>query len=167
MAEATVKVKTAKPVTPAAFEQPFAAAKFDLPKFEIPTVEIPTAYRELAEKGIAQAKQNYEKMKQAAEEASDLLEATYTTATKGAANYGVQLIEAFRANANANFDFARDLLTVKSLSEAIELSSAHTRKQFETVTAQTKDLAALAQKVTTETAEPIKSGITKAFRVVA
>ena len=49
----------------------------------------------------------------------------------------------------------------------IELSSAHTRKQFEAVTAQTKDLAALAQKVTTDTAEPVKTGITKAFKAVA
>jgi hypothetical protein len=58
-------------------------------------------------------------------------------------------------------------LTVKSLSEAIELSSAHTRKQFEAVTAQTKDLAALAQKVTAEAAEPVKTGLTRAFKAVA
>ena len=47
-------------------------------------------------------------------------------------------------------------MTVKSLSEAVELSTAHARKQFEAVTAQTKELTALAQKVATETAEPIK-----------
>jgi hypothetical protein len=58
-------------------------------------------------------------------------------------------------------------LTVKSLAEAIELSSAHTRKQFEAVTAQTKDLAALAQKVTSEAVEPVKNGFGKAFRPVA
>jgi phasin len=146
---------------------PFAAGKFEFPKFDIPSVEIPAAYRELAEKSVAQAKQSYEKMKAAAEEATEVMEATYATASRGAADYGLQLIEAFRANANANFDFARDLFTVKSLSEAIELSTAHTRKQFEAVTAQTKDLAALAQKVTTETTEPLKAGVTKAFRAAA
>jgi phasin len=106
-------------------------------------------------------------MKAAAEEATDVLEATFTTYSKGASDYGIKLIEVARANANANFDYVRDLFTVKSLSEAIELSSTHTRKQFEAVTAQTKDLAALAQKLTTETAEPIKTGFSKAFRVVA
>jgi hypothetical protein len=58
-------------------------------------------------------------------------------------------------------------MTVKSLSEAVELSTAHARKQFETMTAQSKDLAALAQKVATETAEPVKESVSKAFKKVA
>jgi hypothetical protein len=49
----------------------------------------------------------------------------------------------------------------------VELSTAHARKQFEALTAQTKDLAALAQKVATDTAEPIKGSVTKAFSKVA
>ena len=59
------------------------------------------------------------------------------------------------------------MITAKSLSEVIELSSAHARKQFETLTAQSKELGALAQKVATETAEPIKNGMNKAFSKVA
>lgn len=170
MAEATLKAKAGKSAETFKVStdgSPFGTPKFEFPKFEMPSVEIPAAYRELAEKSVAQAKQSYEKMKAATEEATDVMEATYATATKGAADYGLHLIEAFRANANANFDFARDMFSVKSLSEAIELSTAHTRKQFEVVTAQTKDLAALAQKVTTETSEPLKQGFSKAFRAVA
>jgi hypothetical protein len=45
----------------------------------------------------------------------------------------------------------------------MELSTEHSRKQFETLTEQTKELAALAQKVTLATAEPLKTGVTKAF----
>ena len=75
--------------------------------------------------------------------------------------------EAARANANATFDFASALIGVKSLSEVVELTTAHARKQFEAVTEQTKDLTAAAQKLATETAEPIKSGVTKAFKKVA
>ena len=37
------------------------------------------------------------------------------------------------------------------------------RKQFETLTEQTKELAALAQKVTLATVEPLKTGATKVF----
>jgi hypothetical protein len=59
------------------------------------------------------------------------------------------------------------LLTAKSLSEMLELSTTHTRKQFEALTAQSKELGALAQKVATDTAEPIKSGMNKAFAKVA
>jgi hypothetical protein len=52
---------------------------------------------------------------------------------------------------------------VKSPSEFFELSTNHSRKQFETLTEQTKELAALAQKVTLATAGPLKTGATKAF----
>jgi phasin len=146
-----------------AFEFP----KFEIPNFEMPKLEVPAAFREFAEKGVSQAKENYEKMKAAAEEATDVLEDTYATATKGAVDYGRKLIEATRLNTNAAFDFYTGLMNVKSYSDAIELSTAHARKQFEAVTAQTKDLAALAQKVATETAEPIKDSVTKAFSKVA
>ena len=78
-----------------------------------------------------------------------------------------KLIEAARANTNAYFDYAGQMLTVKSLAEAVELSTAHLRKQFEVLTAQTKDLSALAQKVATETSEPIKSGMSRAFSKVS
>jgi len=162
MAEAATapKVKTSK-------TGPFEMPKFEMPKFDIPKVEMPAAFREFAERGVAQAKDTYEKMKAVAEEATDVLESTYSTATKGASDYGLKVIEAARVNTNAVFDFAGELITAKTLSEMIELSSAHARKQFEALTQQSKELGALAQKVATETAEPIKSGMTKAFSKVA
>jgi len=49
----------------------------------------------------------------------------------------------------------------------VELSTAHARKQFETLSEQGKELATLAQKVATEAAEPIKEGMSKAARKVA
>jgi phasin len=161
MSETATKSKTA-PIT-----GPFEMPKFEMPKFDMPKVEMPAAFREFAERGVAQCKDTYEKMKAAAEEATDVLETTYSTASKGASDYGMKMIEAARLNTNAAFDFASELLTAKSLSEVIELSSAHTRKQFETLTAQSKELGALAQKVAADTAEPIKSGMNKAFSKVA
>jgi phasin len=164
MAEATTapKVKTSKPVA-----SPFEMPKFEMPKFEIPKVEMPAAFREFAERGVAQCKDTYEKMKAAAEEATDVLETTYSTATKGASDYGMKVIETARVNTNSAFDFANELIAAKTLSEVIELSSAHARKQFEALTEQSKELTALAQKVATDTAEPMKSGMNKAFAKVA
>src|SRR6202023_124443 len=113
---AKAKAKTA-PIIPM-FELP----KFDLPKFDLPKLEVPAAFREIAEKGVAQAKDAYEKVKAATEEATDLIEDTYTTAAKGAADYNLKVIEAARTNTNAAFDYARELLDVKSFSDVIELS---------------------------------------------
>ena len=131
MTEAMEGTKSRSKAGPAAFEMP----KFELPSFEMPKLEIPTAFREMAEKSVSQAKETYEKMKSAAEEATDMLEDTYATATKGASDYGLKVIEAARENTNAAFDFATQLITVKSLSEVMELSTAHARRQFETLTA--------------------------------
>ncbi len=160
MAEATTtpKAKTSKSAV-----GPFEMPKFEMPKFDIPNVEMPAAFREFAERGVAQAKDTYEKMKAAAEEATDMIETTYSTASKGASDYGLKMIEAARANTNAAFDFAGELLGAKTLSEVVELSSAHARKQFETMTQQGKELSALAQKLAADTAEPMKTGMGKVF----
>ena len=171
MAEASTT--TIKPKTkPAAASYSTETAKFDIPrfdipKFEIPNLEVPAAFREIAEKGVTQAKDNWEKMKAATEEATDLLETSYATASKGAADYGLKVIEITRTNTNAAFDFASELLTAKTLSEVVELSTAHARKQFDAVIAQAKELTTLVQKVATETAEPLKTGVTNAFKKVA
>ena len=161
---ATPKAKS-KPVAVAApaFEMP----KFEIPKFEMPKFEVPTAFREIAEKGIAQAKENYEKVKGAAEQATDVLEETYSTASKGCASYGLKLVETTRANSDAAFDLMSELMTAKSYSEVVELSSAYLRKQFDALVAQAKELAEHAQKVATDTAEPIKESISTTFNKAA
>ena len=166
MSDVTTKAKPKAATAGFASEMP----KFEIPrmpKFEVPKMEVPAALREFAEKSVNQAKDNWEKMKAASEEASDLIEGSYATASKGAADYGLKVIEVSRANTNAAFDFATKLFTVKSLAEAVELSTSHMRKQFDTFSAQGKELTALAQKVTTETVEPIKESVTSAFKKVA
>ncbi len=142
-----------------------ATPKFELPKFDLPKVEMPEAFRDMAEKGVQQAKDAYARIKTAAEEATDLAEDTYATASKGAAEYNLKALEALRVNMNAAFDYTREFLGAKTAAEAVELSASYTRKQFEALAAQTKDLSALAQKVATETAAPIKAGVTKSLKV--
>ncbi|MCF8477792.1 MAG: phasin [Pseudolabrys sp.] len=135
--------------------------KFEMPKFEMPSMEVPPAFREIAEKGVAQAKENYEKMKSSAEQATEMLEETYATASKGCSGYGLKVIESARANSNAAFDLFGELLTAKSYSDVVEKTTAYMRTQFDTVTAQAKELTEQAQKVATETAEPIKESFAK------
>jgi len=129
--------------------------------------EAQTAFREFAEKGIVQAKENYAKMKSAAEEATGILEHTYANASKGAADYGLKVIEAARANSNAVFDYAAELLGARTLAQMVEISTAHTRKQIEQVSEQARELTTLAQKVATTTAEPLKEGFTSLAKKAA
>jgi phasin len=164
MAEATAATTKAKAKpAPGVFETP----KFEMPSFEMPKIDMPAAFREFAEKGTAQAKEAYEKMKAAAEESTAVLEDTYATTARGVTAYNLKLIECARTNTNAAFDFAGQFLSAKSMSEAIELSSAHARKQFEAMSAQGRELTELAQKVAGDSVEPIKSGVYQAFNKVA
>jgi phasin len=141
-----------------------ALPKFELPHFDLPKFEISNAFREMAEKSVSQAKETYDRFKSVAEEATDVLEGTYATASKGVSEYGQKVIEAARQNTNAAFDFATKLIKVKSLSEAVELSTAHTRKQYEAVATQTKELVAIAQKTAAETVEPVKESFGKVLK---
>jgi hypothetical protein len=52
---------------------------------------------------------------------------------------------------------------LQSPADFIEMSSDHSRKQFETLTEQTKELAELAQKIVLATAQPLKTDFPKAF----
>jgi len=168
MTDATVTPTPAsKPRSKTAASPTHETPRFEAPKFEMPTIEIPAAFREIAEKGVAQARENYEKMKSVAEEATDVLEDTYTTAARGASSYGLKVIEHARANSDAAFDLMTRLMTAKSYAEVIELSSSFVRQQFDAFTAQARDLADTAQKVAADTAEPIKQGFTSALKKAA
>ena len=129
--------------------------------------EVPEQMRAFAEKGVSQARDSYAKFKDAAETHNGTIEAVFTTASKGASEYSAKLMEFMKANTSTALDFAQQLLSVKSPSEAMELWTAHTKKQFETLTAQAKELAELGKKVATETAEPIKANASKLFKPAA
>ena len=118
-------------------------------------------------KGSAQTKEAFGKMNAATADAAALIKNSYSTAIKGAQDYNNKVIEFAQSNTECAFDFALKLSEVKSPSDFIEMATNHSRKQFEMLTEQAKELAALAQKVTLTTAEPLRSGVTKAFSQVA
>ena len=144
MLDSTTKTTTAKPAS---------SSKLDATQ----------VFRATAEKGTAQAKEAFEKVGAATAEATDLIKNSFSTAVKGAQDYNTKVIEFVQTNTKATVDFVQKLSGVKSPSEFIELSTDHSRTQFETLTEQTKELAALAQKVTLANVEPLKAGVTKAF----
>ena len=129
--------------------------------------EVPEQMRALAEKGVSQARDSYAKFKDAAETHNGTIEAVFSTVSKGASEYSAKVMEMMKSSTTANLDFAQELIAVKSPSEAMELWTSHTRKQFETFAAQAKELAELTQKVATETVEPIKTNASKLFKPAA
>ena len=129
--------------------------------------EVPEQMRAFAEEGVLQARDSYAKFKDAAETHNSTVEAVFTSVSKGASEYSAKLIEFFKANTTSSLDFAQELFGVKTPSEALELWTQHARKQFETYTAQAKELTELGQKVVSEAAEPIKANASKFYKPAA
>jgi len=121
--------------------------------------------RAALEKGLTETRANYAKVKSATDEATSALEASYATAKTGVAEINTKAIEALKATAEANFEFAKSVFAVKTISDFVALQTEFTRKQIEMLTAQSKDLGALAQKVANDSVEPIKAQVAKTFKV--
>ena len=144
---------TARPATP-----------FDAFNISMPSVEVPAAFRDFAEKGIAQARDAYAKLKTAAEDATGVVEDTYETAREGAFALGVKALDATKVNSDASFALARDLFGAKTFAEVIELQTAYARKTFDTFTTQAKEFQDLAQKFVADTVKPVTEQVEKTFK---
>lgn len=138
----------------------------EMPLFELLKMAMPGIFRGIAEQGAVRVKVNCEKMKVATEEMADSLRETYSANAKGAADYGVRVIEISGANTASAFDFLTHLMGTKSLAEIMQLSLAQARKNFDVTSAQNKELWDLAQKVAVETAEPIKKIVARVLQKV-
>jgi phasin len=139
---------------------------FDMPLFELPRMAMPGVFRGIADHSVARVKESCEKMKAASGEMADVLRETYSTNTKGAADYGVKIIEISSVNTSSAFDFLTNLVGTKSLFEIMTVSAAQAHKNFDVASAQNRELWNLAQKAATETAEPIKKSVARVLQNV-
>jgi hypothetical protein len=109
--------------------------------------DAPEALRDVAERSAAQAKENLEKMS-AAGEATNLLKHSSPTTFKGTQDYSAKVLEFTNANINAAVEQATKLASVKSPMEFFALSNDYAKRQFEILTRQVQELAAIVQKMT-------------------
>lgn len=159
---APVKAEPAQPAPALALPQVDIARAIETAA--APAREIQTSVREAAEKGVEETRAAFARVKAATEEASGSLEASVKLVAEGTLAFNHKLVDAVRANTEAQFDLVKALLGVRSWSEAIALNSEHARKQFDALNAQGKDLAAFAQKVTQDSFAPLKDSFSKAFQ---
>jgi phasin len=140
-----------------------AYAQSQAPKAAAPSkaADAPEVLRDVSEKTVAQAKENFENMSAAAGAATEQMKNTGSAAFKGAQDYSAKVLEFAHLNINAAFEHARKLSSVKSPTEFFALSNDHLRQQFEILSRQAQELAAIAQKMTAATTESIKAGVHK------
>ncbi|AMN54898.1 MULTISPECIES: phasin [Stappiaceae] len=153
------KARTTKAKTAAA-----GVAFPDFEAFAMPKMEVPAMFREATEKGIENAREAYAKVKNAAEDATDLMEDTFETSRQGVVEFNHKAVDAAKANADATFTFVKDIMSAKSLAEAIELQSTFARQQFDALSAQSKEMHELATKLGTDVSAPVKEAFEKSFK---
>lgn len=161
----TASAKTAPKARAAKAKAAPAGVAFpDFEAFAMPKMEIPSMFREATEKGIENARGAYAKVKTAAEDATDMMEDTFETSRQGVVELNHKAVDAAKTNTDAAFTFVKDIMSVKSLAEAIELQSSFARSQFETLSAQTKEMQELATKLGTDVSAPVKEAMEKNFK---
>ena len=159
----TVEAPALKAEKPVATEAPAAAAMFALPSFEMPTALASDDVVDLAEKSIANARDFYEQAKASMEEKSNAFEKSMLAATESSKDLQGKVVEAAKSNIDAGFSFLNGMIAAKSLSEAIELQSSFAAKQFETLSAQGKDIQESLTKSFEEASAPMKAAADKAM----
>jgi phasin len=159
-----LKVSAAAPVEPAV-----AAVNAAMPsevKFAAaPAAEVQQSFRTALEKGVVESRAAFAKAKSAADETASAFEVSFAAAKDGASAINTKAFEAMRAHADANFDFLKAVFAVKSLPDLITLQTDFVRKQVETMTGQSKDFGALAQKAMAGAVEPIKDQVARSFKL--
>ena len=134
---------------------------FGMPWLDFSKIALPGVRGELAAQGFARAREGCEKIKAASAEMTEALRETYSSNARGATDYGLKVFEISNANAASALDFFAHLLGSKSATDVLALSATQARKAFDTASDQNKELWALAQKLATETGEPIRKHVTK------
>ena len=92
-----------------------------------------------------------------ARQAAGRVQESSSRAAEGFREYQLKVLSATQANVNALFEYAHHLLRAQSMSELVDVSTAHSRHQFEMMAEQTRELASSAQKIATETTRPLTS----------
>jgi phasin len=136
-------------------------------QFDVPFFNIQTIFGNLAEPAATRAKANIEQMKATSEEITAALYEACSTNAKRAAEYGTKVIEISNTRTTSALEFLSQLADARSFADLVQLSTAHSRKTFETASAQNRELWDLAQKVATETAEPIKKSFNRVLHRAA
>jgi len=120
--------------------------------------------RKFADKSAAVASETLAKGKAAVEQSARAVEQSYSATVENVRDFNIKMIDMAQANAESVFELARQLATAKQPTDIVELWTAHAKKQFETLSEQTKELSALGQKIAGESAAPIARGVNQAFK---
>jgi len=93
--------------------------------------EVPAQVREMAEKGVEQARKAYDEFATAASEAASKVETSAETMRNGAVDLNKKALAATEESMNASFDLATNLVKAKDIQEVLELQTKYVQSQMQ------------------------------------
>ena len=126
-------------------------------------MELPEAVRDFAERSIEQSRDAYGKMRDAAQQATSILEESTSKASEAATEINKKTVDFVEANCNAGFKLTRELLETRDPSRAIELQLAFARSQAEAFSSHMKEMGALATSAAPTASEAMGEQFSKYF----
>jgi phasin len=120
--------------------------------------------RKFADKSAETANKTLEKGKATVEQSARAVEQSYSVTLENIRAFNAKTIDMARANVEAVLDLSHQIATAKAPSDIVELWTTHAHKQFEMLSEQSKELAALAHKMAGESAETITRSVNQVFQ---
>ena len=137
----------------------FAVSPFGLPKAAWQTM-----FEELAEQRAARTQEGCEKIKAASQGLMEAVRETYSNSARSATDYGLKVIEISNANASSAIDFFARITSSKSMTDVFTTSVAEARRAFDAASGQNRQLWEHAQRLATQSGEPIRQHVARVFQ---
>lgn len=163
MAKAT-KAASAAPET-AAPETAANEAAFDLAKGMDPAKMVETM-RSLAEQGLERNKLFLDQLRANSDQMRESMQAGVDTAQQHSSKMSAAAVDAMRQQAEMTFGHLEKMMSVKTLSDAVELQTEFLRKQAELAVAGAKDFQSMASSAAEDMSKPMKDAAEKAMKSV-
>jgi phasin len=140
-------------------------SKFDA-NIEIPTeaLEVQKEALEFAQKSVDQAQVAFEKATDVAQDNAQVFEAVTSAYKSGVVDFQKKAMEFTQKNMEQAFAFSRKLFSAREFGEVVSLQQSFVKDQAEAFKAQAGELNEIAVRLTTETAQPLKSSFEKSVK---
>ena len=97
-------------------------------------------------------------------QAFDQMGKSFSKTTDSLRDFNLKMIDMMRANAEASFDLAENLVTAKSPTDIFERFKSFAEQQVQTLQKQTQELTGLTQTVAQEAVQPVKDAADRATK---
>ncbi len=119
---------------------------------------------ETVERSVDESRAAIDRLKSATDEAAGLLSSSLSVASNGLAQMSVAAIKACQVQADAQLEFMKDMMAVRSLSDAVALQTSFLHQQLERMRTQGEDFSATARRFTEDTSAPVRDHMAAAAR---